>query len=51
RIEDFNKQRDTEPRLPRFECEGYILITIKRSHELAYIRIHHLLHPRPQSVS
>lgn len=50
-IEDISKQRDSEPRLLQFECEGSILITIKQSYDLVYIRIHHLLHPRPQSVS
>ncbi|CAG8801096.1 2445_t:CDS:2, partial [Racocetra fulgida] len=31
--------------------ENEILITIKQSHELAYIRVHHLTHPRPQSIA
>ncbi|CAG8691942.1 4787_t:CDS:2, partial [Racocetra persica] len=50
-IENIDKQRDTELRLLRFECEGSILITIKRSHELIYVRVHHLLHPKPQSIT
>ncbi|CAG8711563.1 9646_t:CDS:1, partial [Ambispora leptoticha] len=50
-IEDINKRRNTEPRLLRYECEGSVLITIKQSHELAYIRVHHLTHPRPQSIA
>ncbi|CAG8702113.1 4850_t:CDS:2, partial [Racocetra fulgida] len=36
-IEDIDKQRNTEPLLIRYECEGSILITIKRSHRLVYI--------------
>ncbi|CAG8646129.1 2062_t:CDS:2, partial [Racocetra fulgida] len=32
-------KEDTEPRLLRFECEDSILITIKRSHRLIYIRL------------
>ncbi|CAG8770680.1 34846_t:CDS:2, partial [Gigaspora margarita] len=50
-VDDPTKRRNTESRLPRYTCEGSVLITIKRSHELAYIRLHHLPHPQPRSIA
>ncbi|CAG8852976.1 35153_t:CDS:2, partial [Gigaspora margarita] len=50
-VDDITKRQNTESQLPRYTCEGSVLITIKRSHGLAYICLHHLPHPQPRSIA
>ncbi|CAG8760567.1 982_t:CDS:2, partial [Gigaspora rosea] len=49
---DKEKQRDTVPRLNRYDCNGNVSIKVDNKSNLAVIKINHqLLHTRPENIT
>jgi hypothetical protein len=48
--EDLSKQRDTDPRILRCECGGFITIKIDYENNLAFFKLDHTLHSRPNHI-
>ena len=48
--EDVSKQRDTDPRICRYNCGGFILIKIDYESRLAFFKLSHTLHSRPNNI-
>ncbi|CAG8504754.1 7144_t:CDS:1 [Racocetra persica] len=45
---DESKQCNREPRIAHYDCKGTIVIKVDLQNTLAFIKLNHTLHPRPQ---
>lgn len=49
--EDISKQRDTDPRISRYQCGGFIIIKIDYKNGLVFFKHSHTLHSRPNQIN
>ncbi|CAG8649114.1 770_t:CDS:1, partial [Scutellospora calospora] len=50
RVTNISSQRDTMPRIIRYDCGGTIQINIERTHNLVVVNIYYYLHPPPEAI-
>ncbi|RGB26960.1 hypothetical protein C1646_674366 [Rhizophagus diaphanus] len=47
---DLAKQRNTDPRIQKYACDGYISIKIDYQNNLIFFKLEHILHIRPDHI-
>src|ERR1044072_186923 len=48
--DNISKQRDTDPRISRHKCNGYIMIKVDYENGLVFFKLNHILHSRPNHI-